>query len=902
MDQLKTLIFCLLCIFSEAQEDKPNYRLPRNVMPNRYNIELTLDPDFYETKSFLGTVSIEVTVIENTKTITLNSANISYSTITATLDSGNDTFTLQLEEQQNYTRIVLTAASDLTAGSNYTLTFENYTAKLHEDMAGFYLSSYTNETNQTEYVATTQFQPTSARRAFPCFDEPNFKSVFSLSINRPENYISLGNTNITTNGTKDTFTDTPVMSTYMLAFIVSKFQAYSYQTEGLTERRQYDVWCREEALATTEYAFDIGPKLLNKLNEYTGINYYNMEGVDKMDQVAIPDIAAEAMENWGLVTYREAALLWDKHESTNTNKQRVATVIAHEFAHMWWGNLVTLDSWEWAWLNEGFARYYQYYITSLVETSWELMDQFVVEQQQVIFGSDALESSPALNAKVLTEKEIITKFAWVTYSKGASVIRMMIKFLGEKNYKNGMQQYLSNNSFSNSQPSDLYSALSNFAPDSLPANLSDIMASWTEQAGYPVVTVSRNETHLTLTQKRFLLSSSASSDLKYYVPITYTTAGNPNFQDTTVTKWLLPDNDLIIELEEETVDWVIVNLLETGYYRVNYDEGLWDKLQKALLSDNFSNIPVINRAQIVDDILNLARADKVDYSKALSVTSFLQKEVSYYPLHAAFNAFAFLRIRLGVSTAVGKILQTHIQTMMTKLYKSVSFDITNESQVDIFKTALVLQWACELELDQCVNKSTALFERFSGKEDEAINPNIRSTVYCSAIRQDESGKYWQLLWNRYKSTKLANEQDTILTALGCSKNQTILTKYLRLSIDSSSGIRKQDTYSVFSAVLLGNPGNVDVAFRFLQENVQEIVNYYVGLNALSDVINGIADRLTTQKQIEAFTALVRANEAILKGAGVTGSTAIEIAEANLKWVNANSEELKDWLVATYGNK
>ncbi|GJQ73766.1 hypothetical protein Trydic_g18707 [Trypoxylus dichotomus] len=900
MGQFKTLIFLLLCAFIKAQEDEANYRLPRNVIPKRYNIELTLEPDFYETKSFLGTVSIEVTVTETTNTITLNSASISYSTITATPESGGDALTLEYEERQNYTRIVLTAASELTAG-NYTLKFENYTAILHEDMSGFYLSSYTNETGQLEYIATTQFQPTSARRAFPCFDEPNFKAVFSLSINRPEDYISLGNTNVTTTGTKDTFTDTPVMSTYLLAFIVSKFQGYGYQTQELTERRQYDVWCREEALPTAEYAFDVGPKLLNQLNEYTGINYYNMEGVDKMDQVAIPDFSAGAMENWGLVTYRETALLWDRNESTNNNMQRVATVIAHEFAHMWWGNLVTLDWWQWTWLNEGFARYYQYYITSLVETSWELMNQFVIEQQQVIFGSDALESSPALNAKALTEKEISSKFASVSYNKGASVIRMMINFLGEENYKNGIQQYLNNNSFSNTQPSDLYAALSNFAPDSLPANLSDIMESWTEQAGYPVVTVSRNGTQLTLTQERFLLSSSASSNFKYYIPITYTTAENVNFQNTTITKWLLPDDELIIELEEESVDWVIVNLLETGYYRVNYEEDLWGALKGALVSVNFGNIPIINRAQIVDDILNLARADIIDYSIALDVTSFLQNETSYYPWYAAFNAFAFLRRRLDISTTVGEKLQLHILTMMAKLYESVSFDITTQSQVDILKTALALQWACELELEQCVNTSTTLFEGFFGEEGNAINPNIRSTVYCSAIRQDESGENWQLLWNRYKNTKLATEQAIILTALGCSKNETVLTEYLRLSIDSSSGIRKQDANSVFSAVLSGNPGNIDIAFTFLQENVQEIANFYEGMNALSSVINGIADRLTTQEQVDALSDFLSTNDAILKDAGITGPTAVETAQANLEWISANSQELEDWLIATYGS-
>ncbi|KRT82230.1 Peptidase, partial [Oryctes borbonicus] len=740
--------------------------------------------------------------------------------------------------------------------------------------------------------------PTYARRAFPSFDEPNFKAVFSISINRPADYNSLGNTNATTDGDKDTFGDTPIMSTYLVAFIVSKFQGYGSQLEG--ERQRYDVWCREEALTTAKYAYDVGPKLLDALNNYTDIDYYSMEGVEKMDQVAIPDFSAGAMENWGLVTYRETALLWDETESTSNNKQRVASVIAHEFAHMWWGNLVTLDWWQWTWLNEGFARYYQYYITSLVQQDWELMDQFVIEQQQTIFASDALESSAALNKEALTPNDISNKFASVSYNKGASVIRMAINFLGEKNFLDGIQEYLNTNSFSNTRPDQLYEALNNFAPDTLPEDLNVIMESWTENAGYPVVTVSRNESVITLKQERFLLNSAATSNFKYYVPITYTTQENSNFGNTTVTRWLLPTADLNIELEEESTGWIIVNLLETGYYRVNYDDELWDALKEALLSDNFGDIPVINRAQIVDDILNLARADKINYTRALDVTTFLENEQSYYPWYAAFNAFAFLRRRIGTSD-IGDMLQTHILTMMANLYNSINFNIpATTSHVNILKSALTLQWACELEHENCIGNATETFGKFF-EDGEAINPNIRTTVYCSAVRQEEAREYWDFLWNRYNSTKLATEQVIILSALGCSKDEEILKEYLALSISSESGIRKQDAGSVFTAVLAGNPGNVDIAFTFLQENVEELVNYYEGMSALDTVINGIADRLTTKEQIDLFAEFIEDNRDILKSAANTGTTAIETARANLQWVESNSEELGDWLNDIYGS-
>ncbi|KAK9737306.1 Peptidase M1 N-terminal domain [Popillia japonica] len=910
--------------YGTAEIFNPN-KLPENVKPSRYELELWVEDDFSVTATFTGTVSITIRLETASNTITLNSMNISYPdnsyTVTLADDEDAEPIQLTLEEVDTYEMIVLTSEEDLQAGVDYILKFENYEGILHDDMSGFYLSSYTNAENETEYIATTQFQTTDARKAFPCFDEPNFKAVFQITINRPEDYISLANTNITTTtSTQDVYSDTPVMSTYLVAFIISKFEGYSSQGG---EREQYDVWSQPDARSTAKYAYDIGLLVLDELDEYTGLPYYDMEGVDKMDQIAIPDFSAGAMENWGLVTYRETSLLWDEHQSTNASKQRVATVVAHEFTHMWFGNLVTMNWWEYTWLNEGFARYFQYYITSKVETDWELMNLFVIEQQQVIFGNDGLQSAAALNSKASTRSEISNKFASTSglqsaaalnskastrseisnkfastsYSKGASIIRMMVNMLGEEEFHEGIKSYLSTHANLNTVPDDLFTALQPYAPDSLQVPLNESMESWTENAGYPVVTVSRTSEGLSLTQERFLLNSSATSTTKWYVPISYTTQENPDFDNTTITEWMLPtESETLIPLVD-SAGWVVVNLQETGYYRVNYHEELWEALREALHADDFDTvIPELNRAQIVDDILNLARANKVEYPLALNVTAFLEKEVSYYPWYSAFQAFLFLRRRIDSTSYVGKTLQTHILTLMKNLYDDVSFTITSSTpHVTVLKTALTLQWACELGLEDCVTEADKLFKDLVDNGAD-INPNIRSTVYCSALRQAETDTYWNFLWERYQNSRLATEQSIILTALGCSKDEDILKQYLLYSIDSNY-IRKQDANTVFSA----NTSKTLLTFEFLKEHVEDVVNYYEGMNALSSIVTGVADRLTTEALITEFEAFIDEYRSILKDAAVTGDTAIESARANLQWVESNQEELHNWLFDTYGS-
>ncbi|KAH1005544.1 hypothetical protein HUJ04_006504 [Dendroctonus ponderosae] len=351
-----------------------SYRLPTIYSPSSYNISLTVPEDVFTSENgtgYTGTVQILFTVSENVSEVCLH-VSPSYLAISNTSNSlintnGSDVINVTGVSIDNTTEIAnFTLSSLLTVNQTYLLTIDFNGTLSTSDGYGFYKSSYNDSSNTTQYLATTQMEPTFARRAFPCFDEPKYKAIFIISLTHPNGLNVLSNMNAlnvaentTTSQTVTTFNPTPIMSTYLVAFIVSNFTCDS--TNDLEGSLLNQVCSRSETASTRALALEAGPKIVDSFNTYLNINYSS--NINKLDQVAIPDFTSGAMENWGLITYRERALLYDANETSNSYQQYTLTVVAHELAHQWFGNLVTCKWWSEIFLNEGFATFFEFFLT-----------------------------------------------------------------------------------------------------------------------------------------------------------------------------------------------------------------------------------------------------------------------------------------------------------------------------------------------------------------------------------------------------------------------------------------------------------------------------------------------------------------------------------------------------------
>ncbi|KAL1390301.1 hypothetical protein pipiens_012445 [Culex pipiens pipiens] len=925
-------------------EDDADVRLPRSVEPLSYNIRL-IPFMFGDNFTFAGTVDIEVRVLEECDNITLHAVALKIHEARvkqqrpppktratratgAGLDDsyeydddgdddndvgGGNRTGVEIEQQvvvESKQFYVLKMSRKLRVGERYTVRIR-YEGVLNDYLQGFYRSSYTVR-NETRWLATTQFQPTDARRAFPCFDEPALKARFTINLARPRGFMSLSNMPRTKSYDAseldlpdyvwDEYQQSVPMSTYLVAFVVCDFVNL---TSG-----NFAVWARSDALNSARYALEVGPKILAYLERFFDIKY----PLPKMDMIALPDFSAGAMENWGLITYRETAMLYEENVSANSNKQRVVTVVAHELAHQWFGNLVTPTWWTDLWLNEGFASYMEYLGVDAVEPAWKSMEQFVVNELHNVFSLDALSSSHQISVEVHNPEEINEIFDKISYGKGAAIIRMMDHFLTAEVFKGGLTNYLNEKKYQSADQDDLWRFLTAEArrkgvfDDTLAVK--DIMDTWTLQTGFPVVTVSRDYEHnkLEFAQERFIFIEPSGSNLTrgnetsvekplWWIPITFTTLGESDFNSTKPSIWMRAEEKLTLhDMDIPQHDWVIVNVQQTGYYRVNYDQRNWALIVAHLLDKRkFTTIAPSNRAQLIDDALNLARGGHLNYGVALNVTRYLVHETEYVPWKAGIGALNFIDSMLLKTSNYDKFKKYSLH-LLKPIYAKVGFEDHKDSPLlTVYKRVDVLTAACHLGYKECVNKCVQKFYEWMHEPNPDINnpvsPNLKNIVYCTAIKYGDQLE-WDFAWERFQKTTIPSEKETILSALGCSRETWILTRFLEYSMTDVHGIRKQDVFRVFLAVsnnVIGQP----IAFSFIRNNWQKMKDYLgTSMSNLNMILKYSTKRLNSRYELDELKEFAQTH---LKDTGRTIQQAIERAEANIAWMEENAATIVQWL-------
>lgn len=878
----------------------PYVRLPRSVVPEHYDVELQpyIIPDNF---TFDGKVRIFIRILEATDNVTLhiNNVTVDEKSVKLTLvQSEKEQEILSTSQDEEKQFFILHPKDKLKEGELYQIYME-YVGSLNDQLVGFYRSSYTDGEGNKKWIATTQFQPTDARRAFPCFDEPGLKATFNITLVRWNNMTSLSNMPIYKTENRgdeyvaDYFQKTVRMSTYLLAFIVSDFKSAGTS--------KFSVWSRENVLNTTSYGLDIGPKVLKFYESFFNVPY----PLPKTDMVAIPDFGAGAMENWGLITYRETAMLYDPRYSSAGNKQRVATVIAHELAHQWFGNLVTPAWWDDLWLNEGFASYVEYLGVNAVHPDWEMDEQFVVDDLQDVMDLDCLKTSHPISVPVRHPDEINEIFDRISYGKGASIIRMMKYFLGDRNFKTGLSNYLNAKKFDSAVQDDLWEHLTTVQNKENRIDVKVVMDSWTLQTGYPVVEVIRDYSLGTaeVKQHRFLLEredgENDASNYQWEIPFTFTDALNPDWTPTTKL-WLHKTNGTISRLPG-TSYWIVCNVQEVGYYRVNYDEHNWKLLVQQILTDH-KKIHTVNRAQIIDDSLDLARAGQLSYQLALNTTMYLKKEDDFVPWKAALNAFSFIDSMICRSAVYGK-WKNYIIDQLKPLYESLGWDEpAGESILKQFMRSSTLAWMCSYGYKDCVTKAQEKFDQW--KKDTSntaiIPPNHRNVVFCTAVKHGGE-EAWNFLWEKYKKAHIASEKDKFMYALACAKEPWLLTRYLNWSLASDSGIRRQDGSYVFRSVGSKLYGR-DLTFNYIRDKWNIIFTRYgKSAFAISSLLKSVTSSLNTHFELSQLKEFYDLNKDNLGTTKRAFEQSIENTKVNVRWMDSYYGDLVDWLdMATKG--
>ncbi|XP_054751967.2 aminopeptidase N-like isoform X2 [Lytechinus pictus] len=892
-------------------------RLPRDLIPENY--QLYLKPYLYDEDlrpntddrrfTFDGRVKIVMECKMDTDVITLHINNITIRSYSLESKNGDVVDVTHVDYTPEYQFVHFHPATMLKEGTGYVLEIE-YLGELWDGLAGFYRSSYA-EGNETRWLATSQMQPTDARRALPCFDEPDLRAIFYSEIEHRKDMVALSNgidegerEGSNTGWMITTYRATPKMSTYLLAFVVGYFD----KTEMYTENGVlFRVWSRPEAVESTRYALDIGANITTYFEKYFDTPF----PLSKQDMIAVPDFSAGAMENWGLIIYRETALLYDDKVNSASNKQRVAVVVSHELAHQWFGNLVTPIWWDDLWLNEGFASYVEYLGVDYVEPDWGMREQFVVVDLQSVFEPDSLGTSHPVRVPVNSPDEINEIFDSISYSKGASIIRMLNNFLGEEVFVDGLSYYLNSHKESNADSDDLWFALKEADVGKGNNDVKAIMDTWTKQMGYPVVDLRRHgATQLNASQEHFLVNPEAGVDDKYgdlgylwYVYLTYTQKTGADFT-TPDYMWIEKEPWALVNLSSSMAadDWYLANIQQFGFYRVNYDNENWARLSQQLVQDH-TVLPNENRAQMINDAFSLARVGRVDYPIALNLTLYMDQEMDYIPWEAALGVISYITDMFSRYSGYGP-LERYMRKQVENLYNSLGWedDPINDQHLTQYNRINAVGTSCRYRNQDCLDTASDLYHMYmendanntANRLDYEINPitpNLKTTVYCYGI-QEGGQEEWDFGWKKYGETQDAAEQTKWLYALACSQSPWILSRYLGYSLDQNY-LRKQDSSYVIRYVSQNYIGR-SLAWDFLRNEWDTVYDYYGNsFFVMRFILKAVTKYMNTPGELQMVRDFKVGRD--FGSSTRTMEQVEDLIQANIWWMDNNAAIVEQWL-------
>jgi len=739
-------------------------KLPKHVVPTDYAIRIV--PNI-EKLTFTGKETVKLSVRTPVRELVLNALEIEMASA-AIDDKTLPKSAVKIDRKNELVTIAL--PSELPAGDhNLALTFSG---KINQQGQGLFYARYQEQgTAATKTMLGTQFEATDARRLFPCWDEPSFRARFQLTAVVPENWLAISNMPVESetkiNKAKEVrFGTTPPMASYLNVFVAGELDFIETQSGGV----QIRVITTKGKAEWGRYALESSAKILQYYNDYFGVPY----PLPKLDQIAVPGGFGGAMENWGGITYFESVLLFDPEKSSDNTKHDIFAVIAHEMAHMWFGDLVTMAWWDNLWLNEGFASWMGTKCTAHFNPQWEVWlrknvprdpaRRVGIAKEQAMEG-DARSTTHPVQQSIATEAEANSAFDDITYKKGQSFIRMLESFLGEDVFRDGIRRYIAAHKYSNSTTADLWNALA----DASGKPVGEIAASWTEQPGFPVVKVKRGDNgSVSLSQERFTINFKNVPPLQWKIPLTYSVASQARAN-------LLMTNKTA-ELKNIPTDRALkLNVTGAGNYRVEYDGSSWN-----LLLGSLANLSVEDRVNLLSDAWASVQANRAALSLYLGLVEKLPASTELAEREQVINVFDFIN-RLLIGHAEREKFQSYARSLLRPSFDALGWDpkAGEPANAGNLRASLIAALG-DLNDPEIVSGCRERFQKYLANP-KSLPPDLRRPIFAVVARYADEAT-WNKLHNLGLKTTSIEEKQNYYDALAGAIDPKLAKKTLPIAL------------------------------------------------------------------------------------------------------------------------
>ncbi|MDX2104857.1 MAG: M1 family metallopeptidase [Candidatus Melainabacteria bacterium] len=863
-------------------------RLPRNVMPTSY--KLYFEPDL-ENKQFSGEETIFVDVQSPVKEVVLNANDLEVSEgelAQIKKGKGHGVWNEASIEQDKEKQQVRFKFKKTIAPGSYEFHVK-FAGKLNDKMAGFYYSSSIDANGNKMALATTQMEPTDARRVFPCFDEPDFKASFNITLATPPDLVAISNAPLKlkrkdqrTQKMQYTFEETPVMSTYLVALIVGPFECTDAQVVNNVEIQTWAVKGKKDQAL---YGRDTAVKLLPFFEDYFGTPY----PLKKLDLIAIPDFSSGAMENLGAITFRESRLLLDPKTASVTTKQGVAMVVAHEMAHMWFGDLVTMKWWDDLWLNEAFASWMEPKALDFLQPDWKPWDSFVSDKGTAM-ETDALYASRPIYAKVNNPEDAEQMFDEITYEKGASVLRMLERYVGEDVYKKGIQNYIAKFKFKNATTDDLWNSIQEVSG----SPVSKIMKEWVYSAGYPLVEVEfKGAEDVKLSQKPFRLLDAVKAQTKstsgnaakghvWQIPVSYRQlAQDQSARDKKLSTHIMDtvQEDLAMASAKSPF---VVNVHSDGYYRVSYPK----EVLKSLTALAQKELSVPERYSLLSDSFALVEAGKLPCADYLELTAGYRDETDPTVMGLLINHLARINLFIKESDRANfaALVRDRLSVCAQRLgweKKDGESDLTQILRGDVLDALGTIG-----ESKEVISKARQMFEPYCNDPD-SINPDLNDTI-AGVVAYNGTKEDYDTLFKMYKEAKTPEAKLRNLMSLAVFRQPELIKRTLDLAL--TDDVKTQDAPHLVQKSLHSVAGR-QIAWQYIKDNWTKMNERYPS-KLFIRVVRG-ANSIVDPKMVEDMTQFLSTHP-VHSGDRVIAKV-IERGKINAALNTSMTGDLSSWL-------